>query len=37
MKDYAWWKNTFEEVLASDDYATLRDNVELFPFSMTGD
>lgn len=34
---YSWWKNTFEEVLASEDYAVLREQRELFPFSMTGD
>ncbi|MEH6389097.1 MULTISPECIES: tripartite tricarboxylate transporter substrate binding protein [Pseudomonas] len=36
-EDYAWWKGTFEEILASEDYATLREQRELFPFSMTGD
>lgn len=35
-EDYAWWKNTFEEILVSDEYATLREQRELFPFSMTG-
>lgn len=36
-EDFAWWKNSFDELLASDDFATLRAQRELFPFAMTGD
>ncbi|WP_416194720.1 Bug family tripartite tricarboxylate transporter substrate binding protein [Pseudomonas sp. AH2] len=36
-EDYAWWKTAFDTLLASDDFATLRDRSELFPFAMTGD
>jgi len=36
-EDFAWWKNSFDELLASDDFATLRTQRELFPFAMTGD
>ncbi len=35
--DYAWWKNTFDELLASEDFAELREQRELFPFALTGD
>jgi len=34
--DYAWWKETFDRLLASEDFARLRDRHELFPFAMTG-
>lgn len=37
VEDFAWWKNSFDELLASDDFATLRAQRELFPFAMTGD
>nr|WP_314557974.1 tripartite tricarboxylate transporter substrate binding protein [uncultured Pseudomonas sp.] len=33
---YSWWKTSFDKLLASDDFAKLRDQRELFPFSMTG-
>lgn len=34
--DYAWWKDAFDRLLASEDFARLRDQRELFPFAMTG-
>nr|WP_041025515.1 MULTISPECIES: tripartite tricarboxylate transporter substrate binding protein [Pseudomonas aeruginosa group] len=36
-EDYAWWKNAFDQLLASEDFARLRDQRELFPFAMTGE
>ncbi|MEH6566608.1 MAG: tripartite tricarboxylate transporter substrate binding protein [Halopseudomonas sp.] len=36
-EDFAWWKNSFDDMLASEDFATLRTLRELFPFAMTGD
>ncbi len=36
-EDYAWWKNAFDQLLASEDFAKLRDQRELFPFAMTGE
>ena len=35
--DYKWWVGTFDKMLASPDYAKLRDAQGLFPFNMTGD
>ncbi|MBH3440151.1 MULTISPECIES: Bug family tripartite tricarboxylate transporter substrate binding protein [Pseudomonas] len=35
-EDYNWWKASFDKLLASDDFAKLRDQRELFPFAMTG-
>ncbi|WP_278443304.1 Bug family tripartite tricarboxylate transporter substrate binding protein [Pseudomonas oryzihabitans] len=35
-EDYNWWKTSFDKLLASDDFAKLRDQRELFPFAMTG-
>jgi putative tricarboxylic transport membrane protein len=35
-EDYAWWKNAFDKLLASDDFAKLREQREVFPFAMTG-
>ena len=35
-QDYAWWKNAFDTLLASEDFATLRDQRQLFPFALTG-
>jgi len=35
-EDYAWWKEAFDKLLASDEFAKLRDQRELFPFAMTG-
>ena len=34
--DYAWWKDAFDKLLVSEEFATLRNQRELFPFSMTG-
>ncbi len=36
-EDYAWWKASFDKMLASQDFAELRDQRELFPFAMTGE
>lgn len=33
---YQWWKTTFDHLLASEDFAQLRDQRELFPLSLTG-
>lgn len=35
-EDYAWWKDAFDKLLASEEFAKLRDQRELFPFAMTG-
>lgn len=35
-EDYQWWKTHFEKLLASEDFAKLRDQRELFPFALTG-
>ncbi|WAH59924.1 tripartite tricarboxylate transporter substrate binding protein [Pseudomonas silvicola] len=35
-EDYTWWKAAFDKLLASQDFDTLRDQRELFPFAMTG-
>ena len=35
-EDYAWWKNAFDTLLASEEFASLRNQRELFPFAMTG-
>lgn len=35
-EDYNWWKAAFDKILASEDFAKLRDQRELFPFAMTG-
>jgi putative tricarboxylic transport membrane protein len=34
--DYKWWQDAFNKLLASKDFQTLRDQRDLFPFSMTG-
>lgn len=34
---YNWWKDAFDKLLASEDFAELREKRELYPFSMTGD
>ncbi|SFB43460.1 Bug family tripartite tricarboxylate transporter substrate binding protein [Azotobacter beijerinckii] len=34
--DYAWWKDAFDRLLVSDQFAHLRDQRELFPFALTG-
>jgi putative tricarboxylic transport membrane protein len=36
-EDYNWWKAAFDKLLASEDFAKLRDQRELFPFAMTGE
>ncbi|MCJ1885479.1 tripartite tricarboxylate transporter substrate binding protein [Pseudomonas sp. LA21] len=35
-EDYQFWKSSFDKLLASEDFAKLRDQRELFPFAMTG-
>lgn len=35
--DYHWWKRTFDQLLASDTFARLRDERKLLPLSLTGD
>lgn len=35
--EYDWWKTAFDNLLASEDFATLREQRELFPFALTGD
>ncbi|MGH8433887.1 MAG: Bug family tripartite tricarboxylate transporter substrate binding protein [Pseudomonas sp.] len=34
--EYNWWKQQFDTLLASEDFAKLRDQRELFPFAMSG-
>ena len=34
---YAWWKESFDKLLASEDFAKLREQRELYPFAMTGE
>ncbi|WP_437879659.1 Bug family tripartite tricarboxylate transporter substrate binding protein [Pseudomonas sp. LRF_L74] len=36
-EEYAWWKDAFDKLLASEDFAKLRDQRELYPFAMTGE
>jgi len=36
-EDYAWWKHTFDQLLASEQFAQLRSGFRLLPFAMTGD
>ncbi|KXU34596.1 tricarboxylic transporter [Ventosimonas gracilis] len=36
-KDYQWWKNTFDQLLASEDFAKLREERELYPFALSGE
>jgi putative tricarboxylic transport membrane protein len=35
-EEYAWWKTSFDTLLATDSFKTLREQRELFPFAMTG-
>ncbi len=35
-EDFAWWQTNFEHMLASEEFATLREQRELFPFALTG-
>ena len=34
---YNWWKNAFDQLLASEDFAKLRTERQLYPFAMTGE
>ena len=34
---YTWWKNAFDQLLASEDFAKLLEDRELYPFAMTGE
>jgi putative tricarboxylic transport membrane protein len=34
---YQWWKDSFDQLLASEDFAKLRTERELYPFAMTGE
>ncbi|WAJ39341.1 tripartite tricarboxylate transporter substrate binding protein [Pseudomonas sp. GOM7] len=36
-EDFNWWKGQFDKMLARDDFATLREQRDLFPLSMTGE
>lgn len=36
-EQYNWWKQQFEVLLKSDEFATLRAQRDLFPLAMTGD
>jgi len=33
---YGWWKQTFDALLASKEFATLREERELYPFTLSG-
>jgi putative tricarboxylic transport membrane protein len=35
--DYKWWVGTFDKMLASPEFAKLREAQGLFPFNLTGD
>lgn len=35
--EYAWWKQQFDTLLASGEFAKLREQRDLFPLSMTGE
>ncbi|HET6718427.1 MAG TPA: tripartite tricarboxylate transporter substrate binding protein [Rhodocyclaceae bacterium] len=35
--DYKWWVGAFDKLLASNDFAKMREERGLFPFSLTGD
>ncbi|PKO89529.1 MAG: tricarboxylic transporter [Betaproteobacteria bacterium HGW-Betaproteobacteria-12] len=35
--DYKWWVGTFDKMMASQDFAKLREAQGLFPFTLTGD
>jgi len=34
---YQWWKNAFDNLLASEDFAKLREERELYPFALSGE
>jgi len=36
-EDYAWWKQRFDTLLASDGFARLREQRDLQPLALTGD
>ncbi|NQD96422.1 tripartite tricarboxylate transporter substrate binding protein, partial [Pseudomonas sp. CrR25] len=36
-EQYDWWKQQFDSLLASEDFAKLREQRDLLPLSMTGD
>ncbi len=36
-EDFSWWKNAFEQMLANPKYASLREQRDLQPLSLTGD
>lgn len=36
-EDFNWWKQQFDTLLASEDFAKLREQRDLFPLSLTGD
>lgn len=36
-EDFNWWKDRFDQMLARDDFAQLREQRDLFPLNMTGD
>lgn len=36
-EQFAWWQGQFEQLQARDDFATLREQRDLFPLSLTGD
>ncbi|MCY1382329.1 hypothetical protein D9M69_703440 [compost metagenome] len=36
-EQFAWWQGQFEQLQGRDDFATLREQRDLFPLSLTGD
>jgi len=36
-EQYNWWKQQFDTLLASEDFATLREQRDLLPLAVTGD
>jgi len=36
-EDFNWWKQQFDTLLASEDFAKLREQRDLFPLTLTGD
>jgi len=35
--DFEWWRNSFETLMKTDEFVQLRDQREMYAFSMTGD
>jgi len=35
--DFEWWRNSFETLMKTDEFVKLRDQREMYAFSMTGD